>query len=223
MVYFVKRVIRRIKHELFPSEERLMARKWQQDGGDYAFRFKYNLNQNSIVFDLGGYEGQWASDIFSRYCCNVYIFEPVQSFSDGIKKRFEKNKKIKVFKFGLGGNSRTAKISISADGSSLFRDSADVEEISIIDIKCWLEKQSISHIDLIKINIEGGEYELLDRLIDTDLIGLFDNVQVQFHNLDKDSKSHMISIGEALAKTHELTYQYPFVWENWKLKKVSKN
>jgi len=214
-----KKIIKHIKDEFFPSKERLMARRWQEDGGDYAFRFNYNLDKDSIIFDLGGYEGQWASDIFSRYRCNVYIFEPVKSFAEKIHKRFQNNEKIKVFEYGLGSTSRLETISIDADGSSLFRESDNTEQIEIVDVKNWLEENSIAYIDLIKINIEGGEYELLDRLIETNLINMINNIQVQFHNIENDSKSHMIKIQEALAYSHKPTYQYEFVWENWELKK----
>ena len=34
-------------------------------------RLDYNLNENSVVFDLGGYEVQWASDIFSKYLSSI--------------------------------------------------------------------------------------------------------------------------------------------------------
>ena len=35
---------------------------------------------------------------------------------------------------------------------------------------------------LMKINIEGGEFELLERLLETRLISRIENIQVQFHN-----------------------------------------
>jgi len=60
-----------------------------------------------------------------------------------------------------------------------------------------------------------GEYELLEKLIETGLIGIFENVQVQFHDVAPDSHSRMERIQKALGKTHTPTYQYEFVWENW--------
>ena len=58
---------------------------------------------------------------------------------------------------------------LSADGSSLFGKSLACEEIAIVDVRDWIDKMQIGKIDLIKINIEGGEYELLDRIIETQL------------------------------------------------------
>ena len=42
-----------------------------------------------------------------------------------------------------------------------------------------------------KINIEGGEYELLERLIAADLIRKIDDIQVQFHNFVPDAAARM--------------------------------
>ncbi len=216
-----KKVINKLTGKVSsPSEHQLMLNKWWADGGDYELRFNYDLGEDSVVIDLGGYEGQWASDLFARYRCPIYIFEPISSFANRIRERFQKNDKIQVFPYGLGSSSRVETIHISADGSSIFGKSESKEEIELIDVKDWIEKNLINHrhIDLMKINIEGGEYELLDRLIETGLISFIDNVQVQFHDISTESEFRMERIQTGLMKTHEPTYQYKFVWDNWKRK-----
>ncbi len=46
------------------------------------------------------------------------------------------------------------------------------------------------------------------------------NFQIQFHNKYIDNpKKRMISIQEKLMQTHELTWQFEFVWENWRIRK----
>ncbi len=213
----IKKATSRIKNRYFPSKHHLLVKKWWADGGDYELRFNYDLNKESMVLDLGGYQGQWASDLFSRYRCNISVFEPVSGFAERISKRFVNNDQIDVFCFGLGGSSRTELIHLSADGSSLFdrSENPETEKIKIIDVKDWVNEHGINKIDLIKINIEGGEFELLDRLIETGLIENIDNIQVQFHDISKESKSEMERIQRKLMETHKPTYQYEFVWENW--------
>lgn len=66
-----------------------------------------------------------------------------------------------------------------------------------------------------KVNIEGGEYELLTRLIVTGYIKTIKQIQFQFHNIDPDSESKMRGICTDLTLTHRPTFQYKFVWENW--------
>jgi FkbM family methyltransferase len=211
----IKKIANRAKKHFFPSSHRVNMKRWKADCGDRELRYNYDLNEDSIVFDMGGYEGQWASDIFARYRCNILIFEPVSNFAEQINKRFCKNDKIKVFQYGLGAYSRNEKIHLSANGSSIFGTSLNCEEIRVVDVKEWMDNGSVEKIDLIKINIEGGEYELLSRLIETGLIDKINNIQVQFHEVTSTSLSEMHIIQQSLSKTHKPTYQYEFVWENW--------
>jgi len=212
------KVIRRLRKELFPTEHDRELKRFYADGGDEGLRFDYELNSDSLVMDLGGYKGQWTSDIFSMYCCRIIVFEPVPEFAQSIQERFKRNSKISVLPFGAGKNSRTALISVCRDSSSVFRASDRRQEIQIVDIADWIRHNNISSIDLVKVNIEGGEYELLERLLETDLIRIIRDLQVQFHEIAADSGARMEEIHEQLSHTHNLTYQYRFVWENWTLK-----
>lgn len=211
----INQILRRVQFRFFPTDVQKALKRWQIDGGDYENRFNYDLTPTSLVLDVGGYEGQWASDIFSRYRCKIFVFEPVKEFAERIELRFRSNPNIEILQYGLGGATRGEEISVSKDGSSVFRDSDNKQEIQIVDVADWIEHQYINEIDLMKINIEGGEYELLDRLIETNLVRIIRNIQVQFHEIDAESGIRMRKIQERLEETHYPTYQYRFVWENW--------
>ncbi len=200
------------------SEQQERFDKWFRDQGDKSLRLNYDLDENSMVFDLGGYEGQWTSDIFSRYCCAIHVFEPVADFANQIADRFRRNKKIRVHNYGLANENKTVRLSVNEDGSSAFKDGENVIEIKLIKALDFFARHNISQIDLMKINIEGGEYELLDHLIESGFIKNIRNVQVQFHDFVPDAERRMRRIQTELEKTHRLTYQYLFVWENWILK-----
>ena len=73
-----------------------------------------------------------------------------------------------------------------------------------------------------KINIEGAEYDLLDHLIETGFIANIINLQIQFHEFVPNAKERMENIQKRLEKTHALTYQHEFVWENWKRLGITK-
>jgi FkbM family methyltransferase len=215
----LRKLIKRVNQEMFPTAHQKMVKKWFSDGGDYKFLFDYDLNKDSIVLDLGGYEGQWASDIFSRYQCWVKVFEPVKAFSENIRRRFENNSKIEVFNFGLAGSTGKAEIGICADGSSLFLKSDQTEIIDLLDVKDWFDGFGNISVQLMKVNIEGGEYNLLERLVETGLISRIENIQIQFHDIEKESSDRMNKIKESLSITHTPMFQYKFVWEGWTLKK----
>ena len=204
-----------LRWKYFPNKQQKLVKKYFQDGGDDKFRFNYQLDNNSIIIDCGGYMGQWASDIYSRYRSNIYIFEPVHDFFTIIQNRFLKNPDIHCFEFGLGNSNRNETIFLSANGSSTFGSNDQGEQMKMIDVKEWIEKNGIKKINLLKLNIEGGEYELLNRLIECDLIKIIDNIQIQFHNVSNDSYIVVNDIRSFLYKTHKPTYTYDFVWENW--------
>ena len=119
----------------------------------------------------------------------------------------------------MAGKDEQMEISMSDNASSIFLKTEETQTIQLKSIINFIKENNIAQIDLIKINIEGGEYELLESLIENNLIKIFTNIQVQFHDfLLEDGKERMNKIQEHLSKTHQLTYQYEFVWENWKLK-----
>lgn len=207
--------IARLERRLFLPAHQEAVDKWFADGGDARFRFDYPLDQDSVVLDFGGYEGQWTSDLYSRYRCKITVFEPVPAFSREIEARFAHNDDITICSFGLGSSSRSETISMSADGSSMFRGTGQGVGVEIQDAKEWLDQAGLDDVALVKINTEGGEYELLERLIEIDFISKIRDLQVQFHDISPDSKDRMRAIQSDLSRTHSPTYQYEFVWENW--------
>jgi len=200
------------------SEQQETDNEWHRDNGDKTFRVEYDLDENSLVFDIGGYEGQWSSDIFSRYSCSIHIFEPVDDFALKINSRFAKNKKIVVHRFGLSDQTVRTRIYVDKDATSIFKVSSELKEISLVKASDYLNESGISNIDLMKINIEGGEYDLLNHLLDYGFANKITDIQVQFHDFIPDAERRMLEIQRRLKETHFLTYQYPFVWENWRKK-----
>lgn len=201
-----------------PSLQSLRVIPWFKDNGDKTHRVNYELNENSIVMDLGGYEGQWAADIFCRYACIIHIFEPYPEYAKKIEDRFKNNPRVSIYNYGLAKSASVENLYISADSSSTHKASGDAVEVQLKEINAFFTGYNINKVDLMKINIEGGEYDLLEYLILSNLIKKFDNIQVQFHDFVPGAKERMNAIQIEMSKTHYLTYQYEFVWENWKIK-----
>ena len=111
-------------------------------------------------------------------------------------------------------------ISFSDNSSSAYLNTARKEKVYLKSIEKFIKQTGIRKIDLIKINIEGGEYDLLEQLIDSEMIKMFTNIQVQFHDfIVENAKERMKKIQDKLSETHFITYQFEFVWENWTLNK----
>lgn len=203
----------------FPGIQAKRVKPWFAADGDMTYRLDYpELDENAIVVDLGGYKGQWASDMYGKYLCKVYVFEPATDFLTFIKKRFERNQSIFSFPFALGNENKQEVIYINADRSSSVEKRGKPAMMEFRKFDEMMMELSVERIDLIKINIEGGEYELLEYLINIGWISRIKNIQVQFHDFFPGAKERMERIQEQLKQTHTVTYQFEFVWENWKLK-----
>src|SRR3989344_1586679 len=200
---------------LYENKNKSPVNKWREINGDQTLSLNYYLDKNSVVLDVGGYEGQWSSDIYSKYCCSIYIFEPVKAYHEAIAKRFEQNPDIRVYPFGLLDKTATLKISIDNNSSSFFTLGHPKQEADVKKASDFFKENSINTVDLMKINIEGSEYPLLEHLIAADLIKNIKNLQIQFHSFVPAAEERMKNIQKKLSLSHHIAYQYPFVWENW--------
>ncbi|MFZ2072138.1 MAG: FkbM family methyltransferase [Minisyncoccia bacterium] len=224
-------MIKKIKKFLFPIrhtlkvfwitkilKDKLFIIRQQFKADDYKFdlRCKYPLTENSVVFDFGGYKGEWAQRIWDKYYCNIYIFEPIKEFLDEAKEKFKGNKKIKFFNYGLSDKDEEQLISIDGVASSTFMGKRDTK-IFLKDVKKVIEDLNIDRINLLKINIEGGEYVVLPSMIESELIKKCDDIQIEFHHFYPNAEKLRKDIQTDLSKTHHLTYDYPFFFENWKI------
>jgi len=201
---------------------------WERVHGDQTLRLDYALSSDSVVFDLGGFEGQWTSDIFSKFRCTVHVFEPVPHFADRIRKRFEKNPQILVYPFGLAGRTTTAEVLLDGDRSSIYgknlgRENKRRQSLNLVNMQDFIAEHQVKHIDLMKINIEGGEYDLLEYMLGAKLLVRIINLQLQFHDTCPDAIVRMGEIQTGLSSTHVKTWGYEFVWENWALKELSRD
>jgi FkbM family methyltransferase len=193
------------------------AERWRAVRGDKTLRLDYDLDGSSVVFDVGGYEGQWASDIVAMYACTVHVFEPVPQYFDGISRRFARNPRVVVHPFGLAARTRSETMRIAGNASSVFGGAGPTLAVELVGITEFMQSARIERIDLLKINIEGGEYELLDHLLQHG-VDMITDIQVQFHDFVPDAAERRRQIQDRLSDTHVVTYQFPFVWENWRRK-----
>lgn len=181
--------------------------KWDLNPRDIC---EHNLTPESTVFDVGGYFGNWSHDMFKRYGCNIVIFEPIKEYFDFLKMRFDGNDKIRIFNFGLDQMTRETQFRILGAATGAFTHSSETETVQIRDFEEVVK--DYDSIDLISINIEGGEYGLMPRVIDCPKVKA---VQVQFHPNIPEAIEMRNKCREWLSYEFKEIYSYPFVWEKW--------
>ncbi len=220
-IRFGAKVIDKVGRIIYTDTPSKRVKIWYADPKNRFYKTDFDINSSAVVFDLGGFEGQWASDIYSRFNCEINVFEPVPQYADEIKERFKQNSKIKVYPYGLFNKNMKTAIAIQGEGSSTLnkREDSSKTEIELVRFIDFVKDNSINAIDLMKINIEGAEYDLLDDIIDNGYLPNIDNLIIQFHDFFPDSKERMERIHQKLKQTHERTFFHEFVWEGWKRKR----
>ena len=200
---------------------------WNSDYENARYNCPY-LNENSCVLDLGGYMGEFSHKIQEKYGCDVHVYEPIHEYCDVIEEKL--NSKIHVNRFALGSSTGEEKILLSGEGTTLEKydrrnnsshkgspgediKSSPSEEIDVVDILDEIKKYD--EIDLMKINVEGAEYEILPILIESGDIERVKNLQVQFHSFVDNGYDMYVELKHILSETHEVVLDSVWKWTFW--------
>lgn len=194
---------------------KIYVNKWFLLNWDETYLINHNLNSNSVIFEVWWYTWVFSDKIIEKYNPYMYIFEPVEDFYNILVNKYKNNSKIKIFHFWLSNKNEILKISKSDDWSSIHKKSELLEEIKLVDIKDFIidEKLKDKVIALISINIEWGEYVLIERILNN-FPNIFKSFQIQFHDFVKDADKKRVNNLLLLEKNNYTKwYSFPFVWE----------
>jgi FkbM family methyltransferase len=177
-----------------------------------------DIDQSSLVFDVGAYVGEWSAEIARRYDPTIYAFEPEPGAFRTLQERLHDQPRVTALEFGLGAIDGGAPLTLAGPGSAVHASDAGfgTVEVQIRDVVPVLEELGVDHIDLLKVNIEGGEYDLFDRLIETGWLARVRLVSVQFHEWYPDAYRRRRAIRRALRRHHQEVWCYRWVWEYWR-------
>lgn len=180
------------------------------------------LDQDSIVFDVGAHNGEWAEKLWDLYQPTIYAFEPAPPVMARLEARLGPKDRAHVMGYGLGASSATLELTLRGPASNLYADDGGEAlkrvPVQVRDVVEVLDELEVDRISLLKINIEGGEYDLIDRLADTGWLPRIDQVQVQFHEWHADAYRRRRRNRRDLARTHDEVWCWSWVWERWSLR-----
>lgn len=190
--------------------------KWIANDGDNTHNITYELNENSKIMDLGGYNGVWAQQMIEKYNPYVYIVEPVNSFYENMSNKFLNNKKVKLLNVGVGVEDKDGIIYMNGDSTSSNLSDGKSVNVKFNTIESILKHFNIDNVDLLQINIEGDEYSILEKMLETGTINKIKSIQIQFHLGVGDEIQRRGKIRDGLVKNNfKINFDYPFVWESW--------
>lgn len=188
-----------------------------------------DLPDGAVVLDVGAYEGSWTAQVLGRADgasrgpqeLRVLAFEPEQGAVARMRaSAVGRDPRVHVEPVGLAGTDRQESFIVSGPGSSVFERAAAPEAlgrttIELRDVDALLQELGVDRIDLVKVNIEGGEYELIDRLHQTGWLARTGVVIVQFHEFVPHAHRGRRRNRAQLSRTHRRTWAFGWVYERW--------
>jgi FkbM family methyltransferase len=188
-----------------------------------------DLPPGGVVLDVGAYAGHWARRLLDRaeargqHDLRLHAFEPASDALAQLRSSLGADERVEVHPFGLAGADRVETMTLAGPGSSIFASSATpdsfgTDEVPLRDAAGVLAELDVETVTFAKINIEGGEFELLDRLHETGWLGRIGTVLVQFHEFAPHAHAGRRRNRRQLAATHRCTWSYPWVFERWDLR-----
>ncbi len=156
----------------------------------YKYLRKYTIGPNDIVIDLGANVGQETA-FFLRKKAEVHAYEPNPHAFSQLEKNTRAYDKVRIHHKAVSNYNGKSKLFLHRDhgkselaysqASSLRGEknnlSADHVEVDVIDIREVLAPHP--KIRLLKIDIEGGEYDIMDTVLEH--AGKIDHVLLETH------------------------------------------
>jgi FkbM family methyltransferase len=195
--------------------------KWLKDrSANEHLLHEADIGPKSVVLDVGAYIGEWAQEITNLYDPAILAFEPDPRNFKQLEQRAQDNAHLTPYRYGLGEKNEKVLMKLEYMGSSVISHDTENNEApsasaEIRDIFDTWNTLALERVDLMKINIEGGEFSLLERMIETGLIKKVDCYLIQFHEWHPGAYRRRRMIRKAMGKTHRLVWDYHFVWEKW--------
>tara|TARA_B100001057_G_scaffold500093_1_gene613426 strand:+ start:3220 stop:3867 length:648 start_codon:yes stop_codon:yes gene_type:complete len=203
-------ILRKIKKFIIQDSLTEEYERFISDGGDEIIFKKINLSSNSIVIDGGGFNGEFTDQLIKKNCKNIIIYEPDNDFFLRLSEKYSHTKNIKVINLALYNRNQKINLSNNANASSIMEKSDIGEKVNAIDV--GFEFKNYEKIDLLKLNIEGAEYDVLDRLIETQEIRKIKYLLVQFHQEHDLDGTKFNSIFSKIKRDYEIIFNYKYVW-----------
>jgi FkbM family methyltransferase len=203
-----------------------MRRFYAVSRADRDLLIDVDLPEGAVVLVVGAFEGEWAARILQRADAkgpaglSLHAFEPETRVAERLAETMRADARFHMHPYGLAGRDRVEVMTVDGLGTSLFSDGTGPSEFGTLevplrDVAGVLASLDVTRVDLVKINIEGGEYEVLDRLHATGWLPRTGTLIIQFHEFAPGAYRGRRRNRRQLAETHRCTWCYPWVYERW--------
>jgi FkbM family methyltransferase len=171
-----------------------MRRPWRREPRDVAELVR-RVPRGGVAVDCGANVGQVTVALTWR-CAKVVAFEPNPVAFDSLQRRRQRAGNVELVQAAVGAQAGTRRLYLHVDhdadplpasvGSSLHPTKGNVMpdrwvDVEVIDIDAFLTSLG-RPVDLLKLDVEGSEIEILERLLETGRLAAIGSVVVEMHD-----------------------------------------
>lgn len=181
-------------------------------------RLKYSntLNPTGLVVDIGAYLGDFTAKLSDlNPDMSFKLYEPIPEFSKKCLTKFSTNKNVEVFPFAVTADGRELHLHIDGPRTKIdiSQEHLVCSSLSVTDVF-----RELAQVELLKMNIEGAEYECLFSLIESGDIYKINYLLIQFHDFKSSDVENYSNLIHFLEKDFVNLFRYKWIWEMWKIK-----
>ncbi len=157
------------------------------------------ISDKSIVYSFGvGEDISFDLSLIEKFGVNVYAFDPTPTAIDWIKSQ-QLPKNFKFFEYGIADYDGVAEFSCPPTPnlrdaySILNRPGANCVQVKVYRLNTIMEMLGHQKIDILKMDIEGAEYAVIDDVISSDIE--VQQLLLEFHHRWKEFQQGFRNIG----------------------------
>lgn len=152
-----------------------------------------DLSKLNTVFDLGANNGLFIQKMLSNGVKNVHAFEPNPNALINLYDKYENNNNVKIINKAISSKSDKLTFHYHPENSTISAFNRhhltphlppnELLEIQVNTIRLddYCNLNSINDIDLLKIDVEGAEYDILENLDDA-FYKKVENILIEYHD-----------------------------------------
>jgi FkbM family methyltransferase len=151
-----------------------------------------SFNEHSVIVDVGcGHEAEFSKYMIERYNLNAFGVDPTRKHSPALKQ-LEGSTAGKFRHLAIAVAERDGVVtfnesrqnesgSILSDHTNVRNDDLITYDVESVSMSGLVRKVGATHVDLLKLDLEGAEYGLLEKITEEDL-SPFNQIFIEFHD-----------------------------------------
>ncbi len=195
----IKRFINKIRRELNLAKAKKLAKKLGITFQKPTYIYKGPFKENSVIVDVGCCNDPDLSIIFMKsYNVFAYGVDPTKKHFEDLKNISKLYPKFRHLPFAVAEKDQILTFYESKDNDSgsliashknVQKDQIESYEVTAIGINSLLKKIDQKYIDFLKLDLEGAEFALLEK-IEKDDFNSVGQLYIEFHHHAIPEKSY---------------------------------